>query len=286
MIEGGPSIFVVGPTASGKTALAIRLAEQISGEIICADSRTVYKGMDIGTAKPTTEDQSRVPHWGIDVVSPDEKYTAAQFQQYAQQKMYEVWARGNVPIIVGGTGLYVDGLLFQYSFGALADTYERRALTSMSVEQLVKYCVKNNIQPPNNTHNKRHLIRAIEQKGINNKRKQNPLNSSIVVGLATENCMLKQRIKDRTEQLLNNGVVEEAIMLGKKYGWSHESMTGNIYPIACRFARGELTQDEFSEQSCRLDWQLAKRQKTWFYRNPFIAWGSVDEVYEYCINNL
>ena len=104
-IEKLPLVVIVGPTASGKTALAIKLAEQCGGEIICADSRTVYKEMDVGTAKPTAAEQHQVPHWGLDLVRPDQRFTAADFKLYAEQKIKEIRERGHIPFVVGGTGL-------------------------------------------------------------------------------------------------------------------------------------------------------------------------------------
>lgn len=168
-----PLIVIVGPTASGKTSLAIRLAQKYGGEIICADSRTVYRDMDIGTAKPTPEERALVSHWGLDLVSPGERFTAADFKRYALEKIDEIRARGHVPFIVGGTGLYVDSVVFDYEFGGSVDESQRQELEVLSIEELHKYCFKHNISLPENNKNKRHLIRAIEQRGINSKRKAN-----------------------------------------------------------------------------------------------------------------
>lgn len=110
------TLVIVGPTASGKTGAAIEIAQRLGGEIISADSRAIYKGMDIGTAKPTKEEQGGVPHWGIDLVRPDERFTAADFKAYAEQKIGEISKRGNLPIVVGGTGLYIDSLIYDYKF--------------------------------------------------------------------------------------------------------------------------------------------------------------------------
>jgi tRNA dimethylallyltransferase len=113
----GKVIVIVGPTASGKTGLGIELAEEFGGEIISADSRAVYKHMNIGTAKPTLDEQSKAPHWGVDLVEPDVRFTTYDFQQYALEKIADIRARGKVPFVVGGTGLYVDSLIFDYKFG-------------------------------------------------------------------------------------------------------------------------------------------------------------------------
>lgn len=285
-METLPLIVIVGPTASGKTTLAIELAEQCGGEIICADSRTIYKDMDIGTAKPTREERRRVSHWGLDLVEPGQRFTAADFKQYATQKIAEIRSRGHVPFLVGGTGLYIDAVVFDYQFGADADPELRAELESKTIEQLHEYCYKYNILLPENIHNKRYVIRAIEQKTINTKRKSDPINTSIIVGIATEHDELRTRILQRTEQLFANGVVEEAIKLGKKYGWESEAMTGNIYPILNLYLRNELSLVEAKEKFTTLDWRLAKRQLTWLRRNPHIKWLTLTEAKTYVLSVL
>jgi tRNA dimethylallyltransferase len=109
-------VVIVGATASGKTGLGVRLAKKWNGEVISADSRAIYEGMDIGTAKPTVEEQERVRHWGLDLVKPDERFTVADFQEYASEKIDEIRSRGKQPFVVGGTGLYVDALIYDYQF--------------------------------------------------------------------------------------------------------------------------------------------------------------------------
>lgn len=113
-----PLVVIVGETASGKSALALRLAREFNGEIICADSRTVYKGLDIGTAKPSTEEQMTIKHYLLDIVAPNENFTAAQFKSEAEKIIKEITRKGKLPIIVGGTGLYIDGLLYDFGFGS------------------------------------------------------------------------------------------------------------------------------------------------------------------------
>ena len=276
-----PLIVIVGPTASGKSNMAIELAEQYDGEIICADSRTIYEHMDIGTAKPSREDQARVPHWGLDIVQPDETFSAADFKKYAVQKIDEIRARGHVPFLVGGTGLYVDGVVFDYQFGPAANLEKRTELEHMSVDDLYKYCIQNNITLPENEKNKRYLIRAIERKNTSSTRLMTPINNCIIVGITTEKDALRARIAKRSEQLFDDGVVEEAKMLGEKYGWETQSMTGNIYRLARAFLNNEITQQEFKLRNETADWQLAKRQLTWLKRNQFITWLQLDEVKKY-----
>lgn len=116
------TIVILGPTASGKTGVAIEIAKEIGGEIISADSRTIYKQMDIGTAKPSPEEQAEVPHWGIDLVKPGERFTVADWKRYAEGKIAEIKSRGRVPMVVGGTGLYIDALIYEYDFSEQAKT--------------------------------------------------------------------------------------------------------------------------------------------------------------------
>lgn len=281
-----PLVVIVGPTASGKTALAIRLAKRYDGEVICADSRTVYRDMDIGTAKPTPEEQADVPHWGLDMVDPGQRFTAADFKQYALRKVAEIKARGRIPFIVGGTGLYIDGVLFDYEFGEGYDPTRRSQLEALTIEKLYDYCHDNNITLPGNDRNKRYIIRAIEQGSINKKRKTTPIEDTIVVGIATVRNELRTRMQHRSEQMLANGVVDEAIILGKKYGWKNQAMTGNVYPLVKSYLEGQITYDDIKDKNTTLDWQLAKRQMTWFRRNPYIYWGDGEQIYRYVASVL
>lgn len=276
-----PLIVIVGPTASGKTTLAIKLAKELGGEIICADSRTIYKEMDIGTAKPTKREQDMVPHWGIDLVEPGERFTVADFKKYALEKIIAIRARGKVPFLVGGTGLYIDAVILDYQFGRDMEPQRRYALEQMSTEQLQEYCFNNNILLPENPQNRRHLIRTIEQNGINKQRRRKPIDASIIVGIATDREALRTKIIARSEQILTNGVVKEAIELGKKYGWETEAMTGNIYPLIHSYLQGERSLDSVKLDFVTLDARLAKRQLTWFRRNPHIVWLTQEEAASY-----
>jgi len=281
-----PLVVICGPTASGKTSLAIDLAKRHKGEIICADSRTIYKGMDIGTAKPTIDEQAVVPHWGLDLVEPGERFTAADFKRYADEKIKEIRARGHVPFLVGGTGLYVDAVVFNFSFAGEADVKLRQQFEDMTIDELHDYCNENNIVLPENDKNKRYVIRTIERSTAPKHRKNEPLSTSVIVGIATDRAVLRQRIEKRTEQIFDDNVVNEAMLLGKKYGWSNEAMTGNIYPLIRRYLEGELNLEEAKDKFTTLDWRLAKRQLTWLRRNPYIQWHSLTEAKTYLDNVL
>lgn len=274
-----PLVVIVGPTASGKTALAVELAKRYHGEVISADSRAIYKGMDIGAAKPTMEERKGVPHWGFDLVEPGERFTAADFQRYATKKIAEIRARGHVPFLVGGTGLYVDAVIFSYEFGTEGTIQQRRKLEQLTLEQLHDYCIKNNISLPENHQNKRYVIRAIEQKGAKHKRNTDLLANCIVVGIATDREVLRTTIRRRAEQILTNSVVEEATLLGKKYGWENEAMTGNVYPLMRLYLENKISKTELVDKLTTADWRLAKRQYTWLRRNNAIYWGDREQIY-------
>lgn len=288
MVSGSkqPLIAIVGPTASGKTDLSIDLAERFDGEIICADSRTIYKGMDIGTAKPTISERRGIPHWGIDLVNPGEYFTVADFKKYADKKISEIRSRNRVPFMVGGSGLYIDAVLFDYQFGSSIDESLRFKLNQLSLEQLYEYCLTNNIRLPENYKNKRYVIRAIEQGNHKLKRSNKLIDDAFIVGISTEQKILQARIRQRSEQMFSHGVVEEATMLSKKYGWDNEAMSGIIYRIVHKYLMGDISLDEAVDKLATADWQLVKKQLTWFRRNTFIRWLSLIEARLYISQRL
>ena len=288
-----PLIVIVGPTASGKTELAIRIAKEFGGEIISADSRAVYKGLSIGTAKPSKDEQQGVPHLGIDVARPDERFTAADFKEYAVQKIVEIRARGHIPLLVGGTGLYIDAVVYDFQFPQIDNVVEVRSRLMMRTnEELIEYCNKNNIKLPYNFHNKRHLVSQILRKGEVQKSGYAPRDNTVIVGIATEKSTLDERIKLRAKQIFASGVIDEAVAAAATYGWENEAMSGNIYPLIKQYLTGELTKSELQERFAIKDRQLAKRQVTWFKRNEHITWLSLEDAHTYIarylenVNNL
>lgn len=281
-----PLIVIVGPTASGKTSLAIELAETCGGEIICADSRTIYDGLDIGTAKPTTSERLRVPHWGLDIVKPGDYFSAADFKKYAEAKIVEIRARGNVPFLVGGTGLYVDSVVFDYNFGKSVDIEERKRLSKLTLTELHEYCIDHNITLPENEKNIRYVIRAIERNGLNLVKRDTPIENTIIIGVLNDKQTLRSRIEQRSEQLFNDGVVNEAMILGKKYGWGNEALKGNIYPLVHSYLLGDITEGDMRAKNSILDWRLAKRQLTWLKRNKYIKWLSAIDAKLYISSQL
>jgi tRNA dimethylallyltransferase len=174
-------VAIVGPTASGKSALAMKIAKQFSGEIIAADSRTIYRGMDIGTAKPSKADQAAVPHWGLDLAEPGESYSAARFKEYALAKITDISSRGKLPILVGGTGLYIDAVLFDYKFPA-SDKKEVE-FKDVDVAGLQAIINKRGYVVPENSKNRRHLIRTIERQGQTGHRRHDLPPGVLLIGL-------------------------------------------------------------------------------------------------------
>lgn len=280
-----PLVVLYGPTASGKTELALKIALKHQGEIIAADSRTIYKGMDIGTAKPSKKERALVPHHLLDILEPSETFTAYDFKERAQKVIGEITARHHLPILTGGTGLYIDSVVFDYSFAPVNATL-REKLEQLSLEELYKYSKEHNIELPENQKNKRYVVRNIERNTRPISRKHQPIRSSIIVGIATKKEILKKRIVQRAEYIFENGVVEEAISLGEMYGWDAPGMTGNIYRLARSVYEGTASRDEVKQKFITLDWRLAKRQLTWLKRNPYITWLPADQVEPYIATSL
>lgn len=273
-----PLIVITGPTASGKSGLALELAHKYGGEIICADSRTVYKGMDIGTAKPSQKDRLFVPHHLLDVVEPNQRFTAADFQRLAVEAIADIRGRGKIPFLVGGTGLYIDSVVLGFEFNNDADLEKRKLLEEKSVEELVTLIKDQRLELPVNSLNKRHLVRVLERGGVNKERRISPIKNSYVVSITTEKSILEQRIRTRADEIFEHGVLEEATDLGAQYGWDSEAMTGNIYPILHDVIDGRLTTKEAKERFVIRDRQLAKRQMTWLKRHSFVHSLSIDDA--------
>lgn len=264
-------VFVVGPTASGKSALAIDVAKQLNGEIICADSRTIYRGLDVSTAKPTASDRSSVVHYGLDLLEPSEKFSAAQFKTYTLGKIADITSRGRVPIIVGGTGLYIDGLLFNFNFGPAANNELRAELEPLSIEQLQQIITKKGITMPENSKNKRYLIRAIEQGRVAVPQTA-LMPGAVVVGLNPGLPVLEARIRARAQAMLDSGALQEAEWLFKTYGYNAPAASAPFFKAyAPHFLQGETLQD-CQERFILNDRQLAKRQIAWFKRNNHVQW--------------
>lgn len=277
-----PLVVIVGPTGSGKTDLAIKVAKQFDGEIISADSRAIYRGLDIGTAKPSTEEMQGIPHWGIDIVGPGEHFTASDFQCYAKTTIEDIRARSHLPILVGGTGLYVDSVVYDYQFpNGCMDVRRRNKLSKLTIDELHQYCYKNNIELPDNEQNKRYVVNNILRKGTKGKRRDTPIENCIVVGIAIDKLTLWNRLERRAVQMWRSGLSDEARREACRYGWTSGAMTGNTYRVARQYQDGQLDDASAIARIAILDRQLAKRQLTWLKRSEYIAWMTADDAYTY-----
>lgn len=265
-------IVIVGETASGKSALGLELAKRFNGEIICADSRTIYKGMDIGTAKPSKQEQSEIPHHLLDITEPDQSFTVADFKKRADVIISQVTDRGNLPIMVGGSGLYIDSVIFNYQFGSMARPQLRVELDELSQSELQRRAKSLGINEEDvNFQNKRHLMRAIENGGvIKQQRKLRP--NTLVIGLQLARLDLKRRIHGRIEKMIERDFVGEVRQLATTYGWDSEAMTGIGYRAFQKYLQGEISLERAKEEFEKGDIQLAKKQRTWSKRNKYIQW--------------
>lgn len=234
-----PLIVIVGPTASGKTALAMEIAEKFDGEIICADSRTVYKGLDIGTAKPTLAEQKRVRHHLLDICEPSESFSVAEFKRAANAAINDISDRGKLPILVGGSGLYIDAVIYDYLFAPVGS---RRDNT-----------------------NPRHSSSAVQH------RPKVTRKNTLIIGLNIERDVLKKRIEVRVERMIEHGFIDEVSQLVVRYPKS-PALLAPGYKALSQHLTGELDLTEAKALFVRNDYQLAKRQMTWFKRNQDIQW--------------
>lgn len=263
-------IVIVGETASGKSALALRLAELFSGEIISADAWAVYKDFDIGTAKPSGDDL-RIPHHLVSVVEPSEGFNAAIYKDMASEVITEIDGRKKLPIVVGGTGLYIDSLLYDYSF-LPANPDRRRELNEKNLEQLQAEIASKSINIDGiDLRNKRRLVRLLENEGVRPKRDKLRQNT-LIIGLAVSRDELKMKITTRVDQMLKLGLSEEVEQLSRRYSWDTEPMKGIGYKEFRAYIEGAQTLEETRDRLISSTLNLAKKQRTWFTRNKSIHW--------------
>lgn len=273
MLQKTPKLIVIiGETASGKSELALRLAECYNGELICADSWTVRREVNIGTAKPSAEERARVPHHLLDIVGPCEDFTAAIFKESALKAIADIAKRGKLPIMVGGTGLYIDSVLYDYSFLLAGDRKERATLNDLDAPQLLDLIKERGIELGNvDTRNKRRLIRLIETNG-EQPQKQQLRSNTLIIGLKTDRERLKERIEQRTDAMLAAGLESEARSIIEKYGWGCEALKGVGYAQWKGYFEGAQTLAETRQEIIKATTGLAKRQRTWFRRNESVQW--------------
>jgi tRNA dimethylallyltransferase len=268
-------LFIVGPTASGKSDLAMKLAIELDGEIIAADSQTIRRGLDIGTAKPSKQDMLTVKHHIIDIIEPYEKFSVAEFKRLASIAIEEIINRGKIPIVVGGTGLYIDALFYDYSILS-QDIKSRNKLKDKSVKELQDIITDRKLKMPENSQNPRHLVGVIARNGEESKN-STPITNGLIFGILPDDETIKQRINDRVEMMFQNGLIKEVENIINKYGPLPEKLDAIGYPIVAKYLNGSISLDEAKELFIRADWQYARRQKSWFKRNKHITWFESSE---------
>lgn len=288
-----PILIIAGPTASGKTGLSVALAKKYNGEIISADSMQIYKGMDVGTAKPDLEERMGVPHHLMDVVEPWEGFTVAQYRTLASQKIKEVWERGKWPIVVGGTGLYIHALIRSWTFSNTPPSPQIRRDIETFLDKHGKEALYQellNVDPdgakiihPNNV---KRVIRALEvyRESGRTKSSMDALSGKeevpydyTLVGLTMERARLYARIEERIDRMMEAGLVAEVkklVDLGGDETW--QSMQGLGYKEVFAFLKGQCTLDEAVDRLKKGTRHYAKRQWTWFRRLEEIKWLDMD----------
>lgn len=272
MNEEIKEVYIVGPTASGKSSLAIGVAMEYEGEIVCADSQTLRKHLDIGTAKPSKYEQEMVRHYMLDIIEPFAEFSVAEFKRMARKIIDDIKSRGKLPIIVGGSGMYIDSLYFDYDIGEQQTTYTKDQLEAKNVSQLQEI-IKNNGWPmPENKKNPRHLMGVILRGGAVFDNRNVEQKGKLIVGLLPKDDVLKSRIKERIEKMLEEGLVSEVKHLQETYGSIPPRMDAIGYPLVQRYLQGDISLEEIKKEFTRSHWQYARKQKAWFKRNPQIRW--------------
>ncbi len=273
-----PLVVLLGPTASGKSALALKLAALFGGEIIAADSRTIYKGMDIGTAKPTQDERFSIRHHLLDVVSPSDRFTVADFQREANAAIVDISSRNKLPLLVGGSGLYIDSVIYNFSFRPSFEPWQREKLENLPTESLLSLLQEQEIDVPGDGLNRRHLVRALESGGVKPQRDElRP--RTILIGLDPGKEILERKIARRVEDMVAAGFVEEVRRLYQRHDRDIPALQAPGYKAFRQYLEGDISIDEAKQLFARRDLQYAKRQKTWFKRNTDIHWISkLDEA--------
>lgn len=274
-------IAIVGATASGKTSYSIELAKKIDGEIISADSRIIYKGFNIGAAKPTKEEMQGIPHYMIDIAEPTFDYSVGLYKKEAERIIKDITDRGKIPIVAGGTGLYTDILLKGFDLPDIKpDKQLRQRLAQLSSSELYDMLEKSDKKGAQDIdkNDKKKIIRAIEIVMLTGKTLEQARGYSKSpyavewIGKNFEREVLYQRINKRVDLMLEQGLVEETKGLIKKYGRAYNIINTIGYREITQYLDGILSLDESVELLKKNTRNYAKRQLTWFRKNPDIKW--------------
>ncbi len=284
-----PKVIVIGgPTASGKTALSIELAKRINGEIVSADSMQIYKDMNIGTAKPTKEEMGDIKHYMIDFVSPETRYSVSEYKKDATKCIEEIIKKGKTPIVIGGTGLYIDSLIYGIEYQEIPiDIDYRNKLNQMADEGRLQelYDMACNIDEEAmkiiSPNDKKRIIRVLEiykqtgktktQQNIESRKNEVPY-EYIAFAINMDRAKLYERINKRVDIMLENGLIEEVQALINKYDNIKTAMQSLGYKEVVQYFNKELTKEEMIDKIKMESRRYAKRQLTWFRKNKEIIW--------------
>ena len=282
------AVLLLGPTASGKTALGVRLAHHFDAEIISIDSALVYRGMDIGTAKPTAEELALVPHHMVDILPPEASFNVVDFKERAERLIEEITARGKLPIIVGGTGLYIKALLEDYKFSSKGEDSALRAelealLAEQGKEALYARLVKSAPAEAGkiDINNTRRVIRAIEaaESGddLSHSKSEELVYDAAVFGLRMERSVLYARINRRVDIMLEQGLIEETRrLLAEGVPETAQSMQAIGYRQTVLYLKGEWDKATAVDKIKQATRNFAKRQFTWYKKMPYVKWFNLD----------
>ena len=281
-------IVICGPTASGKTALSIELAKKINGEIISCDSMQIYKDMNIGTAKVTEEEMQGIKHYMIYFVSPDERYSVADYKNDAEKIIEIIINKGKTPIIVGGTGLYVDSLIYNIEYPKInLDEDYRQKLEKEVEEKGLKYLydvakkIDEQAVQKISINDKKRIMRVLEiyhatgktktEQEVESRKKEVKYDYKIFA-INMDREKLYQRINLRVDKMIENGLIEEVENLQKQYNHFPTAMQGLGYKEVVEYLQNEITKDEMIEKIKQETRRYAKRQLTWFRKNKQTIW--------------
>lgn len=292
-------IVICGPTASGKTAMSIELAKKINGEIVSCDSMQIYKEMDIGTAKPTCEEMQGIKHYMIDIISPDQRYSVADYKRDAKIAIREILKKGKTPIIVGGTGLYVDSLIYEIEYQDIKfDEEYRKKLEKQAKENGLNtlYEEAKKIDPeailkisPNDQKRILRILEIYHATGMTKteqekkSREKEPEFDYKVYALNMPREKLYERINLRVDLMIKQGLIKEVEEIYHKYSEFPTAMQGLGYKEVVEYLKGNLTKEEMIEKIKQETRRYAKRQMTWFRKNKQTIWLDTENTLQ---NNL
>ncbi|MCI8700085.1 MAG: tRNA (adenosine(37)-N6)-dimethylallyltransferase MiaA [Clostridia bacterium] len=298
-----PKVIVIcGPTASGKTALSIELAKKIDGEIVSADSMQIYKDMNIGTAKPEDDEKQGIKHYLMDYISPQQRYSVAQFKNDATKAIEEIIEKGKTPIVVGGTGLYIDSLIYgiEYNDIKIDEDYRKkleRIIETQGLEALYNKAneIDSQAMKKISPNDQKRIIRVLEIYHATGKTKTEQEEESRknevkynykVFALNMDREKLYERINKRVDIMIEKGLIQEVDNLQRKYNEFPTAMQGLGYKEVVDYLQGEYTQEEMIEKIKMESRRYAKRQLTWFRKNKETIWLDALEKKEHNIQQI